>query len=529
MIGIETPAGVSSSVVFESSNLPIIKIQTDGLDIPYDPRIIAEMSVIDNGPGARNHVDDPATDFEGRISIEIRGAISRKFPKKSYALETQDADGNNANVSLLGMPTENDWILHAPYSDKTLMRNVLAYHLATQTGHYASRTQYCELLVNGEYMGIYVLMEKIKIDNGRIDLADLNPEDIEGDQLTGGYIIRLERNEEGDWESLEGGGFRYHHPQADRLQPEQQDYIRDFITNFEHVLAGPRFTHPTTGYPALLDVVSAIDYFILQEIGKNVDGFRRSIYMHKDRDSRDDKLHLGPVWDFNIAFGNNYEGDWASPYHWARYNDMAVSNFFWWNRLMEDEVFATALQAHWWELRGGPINLTAIHAYIDSTADVLDEAQQRNYQKWPILDEQIWPNPVILHTYEAEVDHLKDWLAVRIGWLDANMPDVADPPVEPMPDFQGEIIAYPNPFSNSAEFLFRVESLGEVEISIYDLVGREVQSLVNRVYLKGIYTTTWPGSSKNGKLVPSGIYLYDYRFQGRSMATGKVTKISNSQ
>ena len=164
-LGLEPPVGLSSDVVFESSNLPIIKIKTNGLDIPYDPRIIAEMGVINNGPDMRNNVDNPATDFAGRISIEIRGAISRKFPKKSYALETQDADGDNANVSLLGMPAENDWILHAPYSDKTLMRNVLAYHLAWQTGHYASRTRYCELLVNDEYMGIYVLMEKIKIDD----------------------------------------------------------------------------------------------------------------------------------------------------------------------------------------------------------------------------------------------------------------------------------------------------------------------------------------------------------------------------
>ena len=116
------------------------------------------------------------------------------IPKKQYALETQDDLGNNLNVPLLGMPAENDWILYAPYSDKSLIRNVLAYKLSWDVGRYASRTRLCELVLNGDYRGLYVLMEKIKRDKNRVDISTLNPDEITGDDLTGGYIIKIDKS-----------------------------------------------------------------------------------------------------------------------------------------------------------------------------------------------------------------------------------------------------------------------------------------------------------------------------------------------
>ena len=147
-----------------NSNLPIIIINTEnGVPIVDDPRVIAHMGVIDNGFGNTNNINDPFTNYDGRIEIEIRGSTSQQYPKKGYGFETQDALGNNLQAALLGMPPENDWILNGPYPDKTMIRNVLTYDLARKMGHYASNTRYCELIVNNDYRGIYILMERINL------------------------------------------------------------------------------------------------------------------------------------------------------------------------------------------------------------------------------------------------------------------------------------------------------------------------------------------------------------------------------
>ena len=151
------------------------------------------MGIIDNGFGNINSVNDAFNDYNGKISIEYRGSSSQSFPKKPYALETQDSIGNNNNVSLLGMPVENDWILYAPYTDKSLMRNFLTFDLGRKMRNYSPRTVYCELVVNGDYKGIYILMEKIKRDNDRVDIAKLDSNDVAGDSLTGGYIIKVDK------------------------------------------------------------------------------------------------------------------------------------------------------------------------------------------------------------------------------------------------------------------------------------------------------------------------------------------------
>src|SRR5690606_9969158 len=137
-----------------TSNLPIVVIDTQGRAIPDEPKILARMGIIDNGEGVRNSTGDPFNGYDGFVGIEVRGASSQAFPKKQYAIETRDADGEDVNVSLLGLPGEEDWILQGPYSDKSLMRNVLVYHLARRMGRYASRTRYAEVVLNDEYQGV---------------------------------------------------------------------------------------------------------------------------------------------------------------------------------------------------------------------------------------------------------------------------------------------------------------------------------------------------------------------------------------
>ena len=166
----ELPDWFISPLDFYSSNLPIIAINTFGTPIPDEPKIKAEMGVVDNGPGQINHISDSFNGYHGWINIEIRGESAQMFPKKSYGFETQDSLGENNNVALLGLPEENDWILYGPYSDKTLIKNVLSLKLSRDMGRYASRTQYCEVFINESYQGLYVLMEKIKQDSNRVDI-----------------------------------------------------------------------------------------------------------------------------------------------------------------------------------------------------------------------------------------------------------------------------------------------------------------------------------------------------------------------
>ena len=206
-----------------------------------------------------NTLADEPNEYNGQITIEIRGSSSQFFPKQSYALETQDSTGANNNVPLMGMPAENDWILHGPYSDKTLMRNAVIYEMGTAIGQYTTRRRYCELYINGDYRGVYMFMENIKRDDNRVDIATLLPTDTAGNEVTGGYIMKVDRIQgdyEGGWNSptpswAAKSSIQMHKPEADDLHPLQLDYIENHFTAFEHALAGPNFTDPVLGYAPL--------------------------------------------------------------------------------------------------------------------------------------------------------------------------------------------------------------------------------------------------------------------------------------
>lgn len=495
-----------------ASNLPIIVINTHGEEIPDEPKIVAEMGIINGGPGGRNALDDPFSDYDGRITIEIRGNTAQMFPKKAYALETQNANGDNNNVSLLGMPAENDWILYAPYSDKSLMRNVLTFKLANDIGRYAPRTRFCELILNDDYRGIYVLMEKIKRDRNRVDIAELEPEDTQGDQLTGGYVVQINWDEEGrGWfSSISGTNFHYHHPQQEDLVPVQREYIKNFITEFESVLEGPDYRDPNLGYRRYIDVSSFVDYIIGCELGRNSDSYRISTFMYKDRDSRDGELHMGPQWDFNLAYGNQDEGGFGEPYHWSWDPEYELDPInFWWERLRSDPAFSNQLVARWEELREDILARDRILDYIDSVALVLDEAQQRNYERWPILGEHVWPNSFVGETYQEEVDFLKNWITRRLEWIDENLPEIQTP------SSPSEVFAlhhnYPNPFNTFTTIDYDLGRDVHVKLVIYDLLGRAVTTLVDRREEKGHKTVTWNGVDQSGRRLSSGVYLYEIR------------------
>ena len=425
-----TPSWFQPPLIFTTSNLPIVIINTNGQTIVDDPRIVCDMGIIDNGFGNINSVNDPFNDYNGKISIEYRGSSSQSFPKKPYALETQDSLGNNNNVSLLGMPVENDWILYAPYSDKALMRNFLTFDLGRKMGRYAPRTVYCELVINGDYKGIYILMEKIKRDNDRVDIAKLDADDLAGDSLTGGYIIKVDKYTGtggtdwlSDFPNIGGNNLyiQYHYPDASVMLPQQLDYIEHYVDSFEYALAGLNFTDSLIGYSKYIDVNSFIDLYIINELSKNIDGYRLSTYMYKDRDDNGGKLTMGPFWDYNLAFGNADYCDGGITSGWEVNGGCGGSNPFWFERLLDDTMYQNKLKCRWEYLRDRSFHQDSLFNFIDSMALYLNDAQQRNFQKWPTLGTYVWPNYYVGNTYQDELNFFKTWIGDRLVWLDNNL------------------------------------------------------------------------------------------------------------
>ncbi|MEA3504212.1 MAG: CotH kinase family protein, partial [Bacteroidota bacterium] len=449
-----------AQVTFNSSDIPIVIIETNGLEIVDEPRIVADMFIIDHGANMRNSVTDSINGYKGKISIEIRGYSSQTFSKKQYGFETQNNDGSNNNVSLLGLPSENDWILSAPYSDKSLIRNMLAYNISERMGHYAPRTRLCELILNDEYMGVYVLTEKIKRDKKRVDISKLKSNEISGDCLTGGYIIKIDRLEGdgGGWNTpIANKYLQYEYPDKDVIAPEQKMYISNYVNDFEEVLFSDNLNDSVSGYRSFIDFNSCLDYFLVNEIAKNIDAYRLSTYMYKDKDSKGGRLTFGPVWDYNVAFGN---ADYLSAY---KTTDLIAKNDLWWSRLLQDTAFCDALESRWIELRTNQLSNINVLNIIDSLSAIVSESQKRNFQRWNVIGNGVWPNYYIGYSYKDEIDFLKSWVINRFSWLDMEL--VRDGYVN-YPDV--EISFFPNPFNYFFTYVFSLKEDCNVTLSLFD-------------------------------------------------------------
>ena len=431
---------VESRPLLLESNLPIIVINTAGVPIPDDPKITADMGIIDNGPGNINTLGDPFNNYSGKIGIEIRGQSTQMFPKKAYGFETRDIAGENLDVSLLGMPEENDWILYAPYTDKSMLRNVVTFDMARKMGAYCTRTVYCEVILNDDYQGVYVLMEKIKKNENRVDIATLKLDEISGNDLTGGYIIKVDKldpdfvygtdgwrsNPEPAYPDAMDIFFQFYYPEPDEIVSQQRTYIKNFITTAENALTSSDFTDPANGYQKYMDVPSFIDNMLLNEISKEVDKYRYSTYFYKEKDSDGGKLFAGPAWDFNLGYGNvdywepgiDYSG-WMYPL----IENVEWSIMFWWKRLMEDPYFSDLAKTRWVSLRLQTLTNENIHSVIDSILVHTADAKTRNYVRWPILGEYVWPNhDWYNNTYIDEVAYFETFLFNRLSWIDNNIP-----------------------------------------------------------------------------------------------------------
>ena len=336
----------------DTTHLPIIEVFTNGKDIVDEPKIMAQMKVIDNGAGKLNHYSD-APVFKGNIGIEFRGSSSQTFPQKPYAVQTCDSLGNDLDTSILGFPTHHDWIFYPPYDDKSLLRNTVMYNISNQMGHYASRTRYFILYINGVYEGIYVFMEKIKRDKNRVNVANLKAKDTSGVDLTGGYIIKIDKSTGAQNLGFTGTSmlcdtanntsesiyYLYDYPSPDSLKYQQAAYIVNFMRQFEYALLHYSLYDTLNGYKKYVSLKTFVDHSMMVEFARNIDGYRLSSYYHKDKDSKDPHLKAGPIWDYNLTFGNGNYGQAQSWNVW-QWNLVCPGNPVWWKKFFyNDSVY----------------------------------------------------------------------------------------------------------------------------------------------------------------------------------------------
>ena len=423
-----------------NSNLPLVIINTFGQYLSSDAKVPVSVRFIDPRD-KRTWLNGPAN-FDGRGELKIRGFSSLRFPKHSFTLKTTDGAGHGLKVPLLGLPKESDWVLYAPYSDKTLIRDALAYELSNKMGRYAPRTKFVEVFVSvggrvtrNNYQGLYVFEEKIKRSKDRVNLETLGPDDNEEPKITGGYIFKRDHTDLPDGGPMRRGrfnqnvasdreyGFRtsrgvhlfYVEPKEKEMTPAQKLWLNRYLNEFESVLYGSKFNHPTQGYAKYLDVDSFIDHHWIVELSKNIDGLRYSCFMQKDRGG---KIKMEPIWDWNLSFGNaNYHEGWE-PQGWY-YPLLRETEICWFRRLAQDPDFEQRHIDRWAELRRNQFAPDRILARVDEMAAQLNESQARNFQRWPVLGRFVNPNWYVGRTYRDEIAWMKQWIQQRIAWIDS--------------------------------------------------------------------------------------------------------------
>ena len=408
-----------------SSPLAIAVVDTQGRSVSNSQRPAFGYFIDVDETGRASMTGE--VDFAGAAAINIRGKSSAGFPKHQYHFETQDERGEDLDVSILGLPAESDWVLQGPYSDKALMRNVLSYQWSNEMGRYAPRTRFIELFLDtggsvvsmSDYVGVYVLMEKIKIASDRVDITKLEPSDNAEPEITGGYIIKKDKFDGDDqsFNTSRGQRLIYQEPNGRELTEAQKNWIRNFFNSFEAVLYSPSFTDPVNGYAKFIDVGSFIDNHILVELTKNIDGFRLSTYMHKDREG---KLTMGPAWDYNLSLGNaDYLNGWRAT-GWY-FSQLSEGDYPYWRRLFEDPQFRLRYADRWFALRRDLFTTDRLVGMVEDYATLLDEPAARNFNRWRILGQRVWPNWYIAKTFREEILWMQGWLSDRLAWMDSQI------------------------------------------------------------------------------------------------------------
>ncbi len=512
------------------TDLPLVVITTHNQTIQDGIKITATMKIVNNGNGNLNIENQAGTAYSGNIGIAIRGAYSSSLPQKPYSVELRKVDGiNDTSVSLLNMPKEQDWILLATYNDKSFIRNPLMYRMFEQMGHYAARSTPVEVVLDGEYIGVYLLMEKIKRDNKRVAIAKLKRTDLAGDSITGGYIFKHDYSAAGwtsnfDAPNCPGNYYQYNYeyPKVDSIQPQQATYLRSFVDSFESTLYSNHFTAVGNGYRKYINSISFVDYLLCNELAWNGDGYKKSMYFYKDKSSKDSTLHAGPIWDFDWALKCMpwTPTDYSGWYYNADPCSGDVLYLPWWDRMMQDTTFQNEVRCHWDYFRQHELATLAINHYIDSMAYVLRNAQQRHFNKWMILGINTGTpeNAPFSSTYQEEIDTLKSILAQRMLWMDVNLPGHCYEPYHPIYESENadpitSLLVYPNPVT---DFVNIQSNAAVEEIRVVNLLG-QAQIKMDRRNADGplqLETKSWL----------SGMYIIQVRLRDGRQLLGKFVK-----
>ncbi len=413
-----------------TSNLPIVIITTPGAITNTQSQ--GSIAIIDNISGTNTFTDPPT--YTGMIGIKLRGNAA--YAKKSYSIETWSAPTISLDTALMGMPSENDWVLLANYPDRTLLRADLAFYLHEKMGRYAPRMKHCEVVINNQYMGVYNFGEQIKKSTGRLDIAKLTVNDNFGHNMTGGYIWKIDGNGAG-WQSAftppyaaaQTVNFEYDYPDNGDITNSQKAYIKSYVDSFENEMNAANFQDTINGWRKHGAVNSFIDFIIIQELSRNNEAYRQNTFFYKDKGT---KMRPGPLWGFDLAWKNTANCNSSVDTGWC-YNLGGVCPAetklapFWWNKLSTDTLFTRELKCRYSYFRqpGGVLDTVEIFKYIDSVKNRLgaDSALIRNFVQWPIFGVPIVNEPTPMAAdYNTEIANMKQFIKARIAWLDSKWP-----------------------------------------------------------------------------------------------------------
>jgi spore coat protein CotH len=377
--------------VAKFTGLPIIYLQTDS-SLPIDSKddYILGDAWIDGGRGFDDFEESP-------MKIRGRGNSTWEFPKKPFQMKLDD------KAEFLGMPKDKKWLFLAEYADKTMLRNKIAYEMGYISNlDWTPQARFAEVFINGEYNGTYNVTQKVEESNNRVALGDT------------GYLLELDQLERLDFddvyfESTATDKFIVNVKEPSlEYDSEQYSYIVNLIGDFESALFGANFTSELNGYRQYIDIDSFVDWFLISEITKNVDSmFFSSIYLNV---IPGEQIKMGPLWDFDLAFGNVDYADSRYPEGWwVKYNP-------WYERLFQDPYFVAKVKERFEYFNN---NQDLIINKIDSYSEQLKWAQEENDDKWQTMGVFVWPNPVVFDTYQEEVDNMKSWYSTRMSWLES--------------------------------------------------------------------------------------------------------------
>jgi hypothetical protein len=418
-----------------SSNLPLIVVDTYGAAFNTEGEPLRPVTAhFLEDPGNRT-VLTGRQDVAMRAGMNIRGQSSAGFPKHQWTFETWDEFNNDHEYSILGMPQESDWIIYGPYMEKAEIHQAFVYELSNEIGDYAVRTRYVEMFLNtdgivtaSDYAGMYIFMERIKVDENRVDLTPLGPSNNSGEDITGGYMFSFDKDDPVS-HKFNTSRYSYHkvYPNGPEWTDAQTTYLTNYLNSFETVLYGPNFTDPAGGYAAYIEPQTFINHHLLVELTKNIDGLRISTYYNKDRNG---KVKMGPVWDFDLTLSNaNYLTGW-DPAGW--YDPLiGDSSKPYFSRLFQDPNFMQGYIDTYFEYRSDLWSTDRLLGKVDDHVALIYEAVQRDHARWNTLGNYLWPNIYFgqgdtphhaqnhpARTYRDEVQMLRQWLHDRLIWMD---------------------------------------------------------------------------------------------------------------